>query len=258
MSKLKYLTISAGECPAGARERSASGILWSKARARRVRSATTNRHTRGFSLLELMIVVAIMLVVAAYAIPTWMTSFKLARIRGAQTAYAGLLQLARTRAINDDRYYSVYIKAAAGTSPQMAYVDIYPQNVNGTSGNGAGGSFVSGPPADPMVTLSNEAVPQSAGSAPNTANLYTLFCSSCANAIIKNTPPTWGPDGLPCTPITSAGGTGLVCNSAGGPIAYVTFFQSSTNGEWDAVTISPAGRIKTWYYTGAVWAPFNQ
>jgi hypothetical protein len=24
------------------------------------------------------------------------------------------------------------------------------------------------------------------------------------------------------------------------------------------VTISPAGRIKTWYYTGTVWAPFNQ
>jgi hypothetical protein len=24
------------------------------------------------------------------------------------------------------------------------------------------------------------------------------------------------------------------------------------------VTVSPAGRIKTWYYTGTVWAPFNQ
>jgi hypothetical protein len=24
------------------------------------------------------------------------------------------------------------------------------------------------------------------------------------------------------------------------------------------VTVSPAGRIKTWYYTGTVWAPFSQ
>ena len=216
------------------------------------------RNIRGFTLLELMIVIAIMLIVAAYAVPMWTTSRRLASLRGSETAYAGLLQLARTRAVNDDRYYSVYIKTATTTNPQMAYVDIYPQNVNGTSGNGPTGNFVAGPPADPMVTLSTEAAPQPAGLAPDTANLFAQFCSSCALAIIKNTPATWGPDGLPCTPITSTGGTGLVCNSAGGPIAYVAFFQSSTNNEWDAVTVSPAGRIKTWYYTGTVWAPFNQ
>jgi prepilin-type N-terminal cleavage/methylation domain-containing protein len=220
--------------------------------------ANRTRRIQGFSLLELMIVVAIMLVVAAYAIPIWMTSVRTARIRGAENAYAGILQMARSRAINDDRYYSVYTKLATGNNPQMAYVDIYPQNTNGTSGNGPTGNFVTGPPADPMVTLSPEAVPQAAGAAPNTNNLYTNFCSSCALAIILNTAPTWGPDGLPCAPVTSTGGTGLVCNSAGGPIAYVAFFQSATNNEWDAVTVSPAGRIKTWYYTGAVWAPFNQ
>ena len=220
--------------------------------------AKSPRRIQGFSLLELMIVVAIMLGVAAYAIPMWTTSQRLSRIRGAETSYASLLQMARTRAVNDDRYYSVYIKTATGTTPQMAYVDIYPQNVNGSSGNGPTGSFVAGPPADPMVTLSPEAVPQTAGSAPNTQNLYTSFCSSCATAIIYNTSPTWGPDGLPCSTTTAAGGTGLVCNSAGGPTAYVAFFQSSTNNEWDAVTISPAGRIKTWYYGGTVWTPFNQ
>jgi prepilin-type N-terminal cleavage/methylation domain-containing protein len=218
----------------------------------------TRGSSRGFSLLELMIVVAIMLVVAAYAIPSWVTSRRMANLRASETSYAGLLQLARSRAVNDDRYYSVYIKAATGTLPQMAYVDIYPQLVNGTSGNGPTGNYVAGPPGDPMVTLSTEAVTQPAGSAPNTANLYASFCSSCATAIIKNTAPTWGPDGLPCAPATSTGGTGLVCNSAGGPIAYVAFFQSSTTTEWDAVTVSPAGRIKTWYYTGTVWAPFNQ
>ena len=213
---------------------------------------------QGFTLLEMMIVLAIMLGVAAYAIPIWTTATRTARLRGAETAYAGLLQMARTRAINDDRYYSVYINAANGNTPQRAYVDIYPQNVNGTSGNGPSGPFVAGPPADPMVTLSTDAVPQPKGSAPNTTNLFASFCSSCATAIIENTAPTWGPDGLPCAPTTAAGGTGLVCNSAGGPIAYVAFFQSSTSQEWDAVTISPAGRIKTWYYDGAVWAPFNQ
>lgn len=218
----------------------------------------TRRSNTGFSLLEMMIVVAIMLIVAAFAVPVAVNSIKMARIRGAESSYASILQMARTRAVNDDRYYSVYIQAAAGNNPQMAYVDIYPQNINGSSGNGPTGPYNPGPPADPMVTLSTEAVPKPQASAPNTANLFASFCSSCATAIIKNTAPTWGPDGLPCAPITSAGGTGLVCNSAGGPIAYVAFFQSSTNNEWDAVTISPAGRIKTWYYGGGIWSPFNQ
>jgi len=208
----------------------------------------------------MMIVVAIMLIVASFAVPVYTTAMRTARLRGSEADYASLLQMGRSRAVNDDRYYSVYIQAAAGNNPQMAYVDIYPQAVNGTSGTGPGGGYIAGPPADPMVALSAEAIPQAEASAPNTGNLVTLFCGSCAAAIIKNTPPTWGPDGLPCAPTISAGGTGTVCNSAGGPIAYIAFFQSSTTQEWDAVTISPAGRIKTWYYTPAtgVWNPFNQ
>ena len=202
----------------------------------------TNRIRKGqegFSLLELMIVVAIMLIVAAYAVPMWTTSRRLASIRGSETSYAGLLQLARTRAVNDDRYYSVYIKTATTTTPQMAYVDIYPQNVNGTSGNG---------PTEILLQVRRR-IPWSR-SRPRrfrswqgqlrTRQIYSRSLQFLRTAIIKNTAPTWGPDGLPCTPITSAGGTGLVCSSAGGPIAYVAFFQSATNNEWDAVTVSPA------------------
>jgi prepilin-type N-terminal cleavage/methylation domain-containing protein len=223
-----------------------------------IKSPTRNK-THGFSLLELVIAASIMLIVAAFAVPTFLTSMKTARLRGSEADYAGLLQLARTRAVNDDRYYSVYIQPVAGAE-QIAYVDIYPQNVNGTSGTGLGGGYVVGPPSDPMVALSTEAVPRPQASAPSTANLFVSFCGSCAAAIIKNTAPTWGPNGLPCVPTVSVGGTGTVCNSAGGPIAYVAFFQSSSTQEWDAVTISPAGRIKTWYYDAgaATWSPFNQ
>src|SRR5260370_41246012 len=60
-------------------------------------STRVGRSNDGFSLLELMMVVAIMLVVAAYAIPIWTTAIRPSRIRGAETAYAGLLQMARTR-----------------------------------------------------------------------------------------------------------------------------------------------------------------
>ena len=226
------------------------------------RRSAIRKRDRGFSLLELTIVLAIIMVVMGFAIPLWLTGTRTARIRGAESDYASLLQMARMRAANDDRYYSVYIQAPVGNGPQLAYVDIYPQNPNGTWGTGAPptGFYTSGPPGDPEVSLSTEAVPQPQAAAPNTGNLFTLFCASCTAAIIHNTAPTWGPDGLPCVAGVSAGGTGAVCNSSGGPVAYVAYFQSSTTQEWDAVTISPAGRVKTWYYepTAGIWNPFNQ
>jgi prepilin-type N-terminal cleavage/methylation domain-containing protein len=226
------------------------------------RESVAEKRDHGFSLLELMIVLGIMMIVAGFAVPMGLTSMRTSRLREAESDYANLLQMTRSRAVTDDRYYSVYIQAAVGTGPQLAYADIYPQNANGTWGTGLppGGTYTAGPPGDPMVTLSTEATPQPQAAAPGTANLFATFCNSCALAIIKNTAPTWGPDGLPCKPAVSAGGTGIVCNSAGGPVAYVAYFQSATTQEWDAVTITPAGRIKTWYYAPAtgLWNPFNQ
>jgi type II secretory pathway pseudopilin PulG len=214
----------------------------------------------GFSLLELMIVVAITFVLLVFAIPVALRSVRTGRLRGASSDYASMLQAARTRAVQDDRFYSVYLQPAAGPTPQVAYVDIYPQAVNGTSGHGAPptGHYDAGPPSDPSAALSGDAVLQAAAAAPSTANLYTQFCASCTPPMINTTaPPTFGPAGLPCLPVVSVGGTGTVCNSATGPTAFVTFLQSAITGEWAAVTVTPAGRIKTWYYESgtSTWAP---
>ena len=213
----------------------------------------------GFSLLELMVVVAIMMIVAAVCVMTVNTAVQTSRIRGTANRYAELLQTARARAAADDRFYSVYIQPAAGANPALAYVDIYPRQVNGVSGHGAppAGFFEKGPPSDPVTTVSNGVLPQAAAGAPATANLKGLFCGACANNIVLNAAPTWGPDGMPCLAKASLDATSTVCNSAGGPIAYVNYFQSQTNGQWSAVTVSPAGRVKAWSYapnTG-VWVP---
>jgi len=222
--------------------------------------ATISRTAEpGFSLLELMIVVAITFVLLVFAIPVVLSSVRTGRLRGASSDYASMLQAARTRAVQDDRFYSVYLQPAAAPNPQLTYVDIYPQAVNGTSGHGAPptGHYDAGPPSDPSAALSGDAVPQPSAAAPNPANLYAQFCASCTPPMINNTPPTFGPEGLPCVPVVSAGGTGTVCNSASGPTAFVTFLQSAITGEWTAVTVTPAGRIKTWYYESGTgtWAP---
>lgn len=209
--------------------------------------------------MEMMAVVAIMLILAAISVPAIRRAMSTARVRGAAVEYANLLQVARSRAIIDDRFYSVYVQPGAANSSLTAYVDVYPQVLNGRSGLGPPptGHYNAGPPADPLTLLPAETPPQPVAAAPNVAGLNAAFCPTCAPALIFNGSPSWGPDGMPCKSGASIDGTGTVCNSSGGPVAYVTYFQSTISGQWSAVTVSPAGRVKAWIYVAGPgqWAP---
>ena len=222
-------------------------------------------RSRGLTLVEVLVGVAIIMTLLAISVPAVNRALNTARVRDAAVQYANLLQTARSRAIADDRFYSVYVQPAAGNNPPIAYVDIYPQVNNGTSGLGAPptGHYNAGPPSDPSSNLSGRVSIQPAAGAPNTAGLRALFCAACVPAQIFNTAgaiaPSWGPDGMPCQARPSLDGTGTVCNASGGPTAYVTYFQSTVSGEWSAVTVTPAGRVKAWLYSpgagGGLWAP---
>ena len=208
------------------------------------------RRQGGFSVIELIIAGVIILVLAAFAIPAMVSSVRTAHLRGAASDMAGLYEQARINAIRDNRYYATYVLAASGSRPQLAYVDMLPKGTTGASGNG-GTSVVTG---DPEVTLTSEVVQQAVASAPNTNNLKSQLLPSTTPVTpidTKVTPATFGPRGLPCTPLALAGGS--VCDSAGGPTAYWTFLKNTNSGGWQAVTITPAGRIGKWFYTGSVW-----
>ena len=65
----------------------------------------------------------------------------------------------------------------------------------------------------------------------------------------SGTPITFSPRGLPCTPVAYA------CSGAGlAPAAYWAFFQDTQSTDWEAVTVSPAGRIQKWIYARGVWS----
>jgi len=199
---------------------------------------------RGFTLIELVVVLAVSLVVASMAVPNFVSAVRSARLKGVVSDFAGLLQTARIKAVDDDRYYSVYV---LGGAPPEAFVDIYPQQPSGASGSGG----TQTDPKDPMIGINSEVVQKPVGAAPSTASLKALFLPANATVVLGDgsvaaSAITYGPRGLPCS------ASALTCKThlPAGDIAYWIFFQDVNSTNWGAVTVTPAGRIQRWLFTG--------
>lgn len=205
------------------------------------------RRSTGFSLLELIVVACIMMVVAAIAVLSVEKATGVVRLHGAGTDYSNLLQTARIRAVKDDKFYSVLIDVRP--NPPIAFVDI----------NGSG-SYDQG---EPMMPFRRNTTPAPFGAAPALASLKLQFLppspSGQASLATGGGPPTFGPRGLPCTPIAGAGGGTCPYLTPPNftPTSFVTFIQG-TNGDWVAVTVTPAGRVRQWAYDRAGnWTPLD-
>jgi len=221
-----------------------------RAPIRKLRGHLHSRHISrffkgqaGFTLIELSIVVLIVLVVGGIVVPNTITFIRSAKLQGAGSDFSGLLQQDRIRAVQDDAYYSTYLVTSG--SLQVAYVDL--------KANGGTGADT----LDPLISIPSEVVPIAASSAPDTSNLKGQFLPTGSTLTVSDgssstTPVTFSPRGLPCTKQTVTGGT--ICNSAGGATAFWVFFQDSYTQVWEAVTISPAGRIQRWRLDGSSWS----
>jgi prepilin-type N-terminal cleavage/methylation domain-containing protein len=205
-----------------------------------MRGMTTKRQT-GFTLVELVTVVAIMLIVAAVSVPNILNFMHMAKLRGSASDYSSLLQVSRIRSVQDDTFYSTYILPGATGNPGQAYVDL---KKNGGTKIDAG---------DPEIETSSEVTAQAVGNAPDTANLSGQFLPTGSGVTPQDAsvaPVIFSPRGLPCTTQLA----GAVCTSAAGPTAFWAFFQDSSSSAWEAVTVSPAGRVQKWQHAGSAWS----
>jgi Tfp pilus assembly protein FimT len=199
----------------------------------------------GLSLLELLVVVGIVLVVLGISVPIMGTAVRSVRLHGSAADYANLLQNARIRAVKDDKFYTVLVNAAA--NPPIAFVDI-----NGSR---------TYDPGEPMTVFRADTVPAPFASGPALANLKSQFLPSSttgqASLATNAAGPSFGARGLPCTP------TGGTCPYLSPttliPTSYVTFIQGTNRGDWVAVTVTPAGRIREWSYNtnSSTWSPLD-
>lgn len=214
--------------------------------ARRRRSARD-----GFSMIELLVVITILLVIAAAALPNLMQTLANVRLRSSVNTAAALLQQGRLRAVRDNTYYEV-IADSNTADTNVLCLDL---NKNGTC-------KASADKLDPQARLSGTSVLTT--TSPPTSITSCTSCNIPAYPIEQkcgtsacNLGVYFNSRGMPCVPISNAS-SNTVCkiiDSSSHPISYIFYMtdQRPLYG-WAAVTVSPAGRIRVWMYRGnGVW-----
>lgn len=187
--------------------------------------SNTQKRTRGFSLLELMLVVAVVMILASVSVPGLMKTVSDISLRYTASDFASLLQTARMRAVRKNTFYSV--QAGTLASGQAIYYIEKP-----------GAAYVNGDPLMPVDR--NLTISLGAGSgAPN----ETAFLASLAftvNPAINA--PSFNARGLPCI------GTPAACptNTTNGFVIFMSKSALLGNSPWAAVAVNPSGRVQLW------------
>jgi Tfp pilus assembly protein FimT len=195
-----------------------------------------NRQT-GHSLIELLIAVAIVMILAGFAVPNAATTIANIRLRGSASDFAGLLQQARIAAIRKNATYTVLFGLPSGNG---AYID----TGGSTAGSLPNGSYDLGEPMVQFGGNSNQvAAPAGASGLPTNldATSTPLGWTATAGNVSFNA------HGLPCSTASSPCGTN---------VNYIFYFEDTRyfiRHGWVAVSITAAARAKVWMWNGTSW-----
>jgi len=197
---------------------------------------------KGFSLIELIMVVAIGLVVAAMAVPSLSRGIATIRMRESLGGAASLLQRTRIEAVKSNRIRAARYQVVQNTP--MVWVDTNGDNTIQST--------------EPQVQMAREVEVQFSPNVPPTS-----FPSSTLLGYNQTASPTpfnvgFNQRGLPCTPNTSTGLPSLcdlctITTTAGSNNGFLYYFKMTSyfGDRWGAITVTPAGRIRVWMLTGS-------
>jgi prepilin-type N-terminal cleavage/methylation domain-containing protein len=199
---------------------------------------SVNAH-KGFSLLELVIVVAITFVVAAMAMPRMANAIAEYKLRSTSSQFANLLQRARAEAVRRNATVQVATQMQAGQ--QLVWIDT---NANGALDRGEAQMIM-----PQRVTIQTAGFPSTAITAENTGQTNTLvnYPIMPVDGVVAA---RFNSRGLPCAIV------GLQCrntlapsNQAQGFVYYIRSERTFGTPGWAAVLVTPAGRTKSLGYS---------
>ncbi len=196
------------------------------------RQRASRGTVRGVTLLELSVVVAVIAVLSAIAVPPIMTSLGGFKLRSSAASLAGLIQETRMRAVRDDKFYTM--RAASDGGATVYYLDL---DENSTFRSGE--ELV-------QVAYDVRVIPEAAAPAPLPASGYTQDAAD---------PVSFNARGTPCL---ASGSAPTSCRTlvAGAQIGFVYYLVRQPpfgSAAYKAVSVTPSGRVRIWSYSGGSW-----
>jgi prepilin-type N-terminal cleavage/methylation domain-containing protein len=186
----------------------------------------TPKKTSGFSLLELVIVLAMVLILAAIAVPRLMSTVSDISLRYAASDLSGLIQSTRIQAVRKNTFYT--IQQGNLPSGMFAYYLDLPKT----------GVYANGDPTLPFGT-SLTIHPGIGSGAPN-EGAFTAGLNFTVNP--GAAPISFNARGLPCIAAPNS------CPQTPGQ-GFVVFMSKATvlgGVPWAAVVINPSGHVQLW------------
>ena len=200
------------------------------------RSMDGGRNRAGFSLLEVLIVVAIGIILTAVALPEMMNMIANMRLRSSMTSVSGMLQDTRMVAVKQNKtktacHYNWNVMPFA-----LVYFTRDATDCTGLTAADTDPQVELQAPITPMGTPSGTLAP---------AAILNSQLGLLSSPLTSD--PSFNSRGLPCA---FSGGT---CTTNSGFITYYKDNRIGGSGGWAAISISPAGRINRWFWNGSSW-----
>jgi prepilin-type N-terminal cleavage/methylation domain-containing protein len=208
----------------------------------------TLASARGFTLLELIFVVCIVLVLAAIALPNFINSIGSGNLRGGMSQLSGIVNSCRTQAIKDNSTKRLRFTNVGTDGRWAAYVDGAVDDASAPTGLT---SSTNRPMTIGQVWLPQQMVKVSAptGTSPASLTAAAMWGGTDMTQPESVKDICFNSRGVPCNcPATSIG----ICTAI--TMGYAYYFNYRTPSTWGAIGVSPAGRITTYFWDGTSWS----
>ena len=177
----------------------------------------------GFSMVELVVVLGVMLVLSAIGLPKLVTSMSVYKVNVAASSLQNLIEVTRFNAVR--RNTTISLRQTLVNGQAAFYVDL------------AGGAYVN---TDPVYIV------------PTTVQLAPAGAPAAGTTGLANTAAL----GAGCISFNSRGVVDYTtCGAGVQSVWFISLGLTNNNGGFRAITVTPMGQAKSWTApTGGTWS----